>query len=92
MKTTEGKNYVNSINTWLNSMPQQDQYTSTQDYLEAINKWKEETPAFQEKAVASSYVAAINELQEYIYNKALEIDPTYTKDSLETQEMLGSVM
>ncbi len=92
MKTTEGKNYVNSINTWLNSMPQQDQYTSTQDYLDAINKWKEETPASQEKAVASSYVAAINELQKYIYNKALEIDPTYTKDSLETQEMLGSVM
>ena len=92
MKTTEGKNYVNSINTWLNSMPQQDQYTSAQDYLEAIKKWKEETPSSQEKAIASSYIAAINELQEYIYNKALEINSTYTKDSLETQEMLGSVM
>ena len=92
MKTTEGKNYVNSINTWLNSMPQQDQYTSTQDYLEAIKKWKEETPSSQEKAIASSYIVAINELQEYIYNKALEINSTYTKDSLETQEMLGSVM
>lgn len=35
---------------------------------------------------------AVNDLQEYVYAKALAIDPAYTRDSSEAKEMLGSVM
>lgn len=42
--------------------------------------------------VPTAYASAVSELQSYLYNKALAIDPSYTQDSDEAQELLGSVM
>ena len=42
--------------------------------------------------VPTVYASAVSELQSYLYNKALAIDPSYTQDSDEAKELLGSVM
>lgn len=43
-------------------------------------------------AIQSTYALTISNLQEYLYQKALAIDPSYTADSIEAQEILGCVM
>lgn len=43
-------------------------------------------------AVTTVYVKSCDDLQSYIYAKAAAIDPAYTPQSTEAQEMLGSVM
>lgn len=42
--------------------------------------------------IPTVYASAVSELQSYLYNKALAIDPSYTQDSDEAKELLGSVM
>lgn len=49
-------------------------------------------PADLEAAVVAAYTKSCDELQEYIYAKAVAIDPSFTKESNEAREMLGSVM
>lgn len=43
-------------------------------------------------AFIAAYAKSCDQIQEYIYAKALAVDPEYTKESAEAQEMLGSVM
>lgn len=42
--------------------------------------------------VPAVYASSVSELQKYLYDKAIAIDPSYTQDSDEAQEILGCVM
>ena len=91
--TSSLKQYEESVNKWQNEMPSSRDYNSTEEYMLALSKWKENTPVSQENAVKTAYTNAIlNDLTNYIYDRALSIDASYTKDSIEAQEMLGTVM
>ena len=91
--TSSLKQYEESVNKWQNEMPSSSDYNSTEEYMLALSKWKENTPVSQENAVKIAYTNAIlNDLTNYIYDRALSIDESYTKDSIEAQEMLGTVM
>ena len=90
--TEVGKAYAESISEWQNSMPAAENFDSTEAYMAAVNEWMANTPISQEKAVAVAYAGACEDLKAYIYAKALAIDSSYTEESTETQEMLGSVM
>lgn len=90
--TEVGKAYAESISEWQNSMPAAESFDSTEAYMAAVNEWMTNTPVSQEKAVAVAYAGACEDLKAYIYAKALAIDSSYTEESTEAQEMLGSVM
>ena len=90
--TEVGKAYAESISEWQNSMPAAESFDSTEAYMAAVNEWMTNTPISQEKAVAVAYAGACEDLKAYIYAKALAIDSSYTEESTEAQEMLGSVM
>ena len=90
--TEVGKAYAESISEWQNSMPAAENFDSTEAYMAAVNEWMANTPISQEKAVAVAYAGACEDLKAYIYAKALAIDSSYTEESTEAQEMLGSVM
>lgn len=90
--TEVGKAYAESISEWQNSMPAAENFDSTEAYMAAVNEWMANTPVSQEKAVAVAYAGACEDLKAYIYAKALAIDSSYTEESTEAQEMLGSVM
>jgi ABC-2 type transport system permease protein len=49
-------------------------------------------PTTQEQTITTAYTSSIEELQQYVYDKAIKIDASYTEDSDEAQEMLGAVM
>lgn len=49
-------------------------------------------PADPQTAFVTAYTNTCGQIQEYVYAKALAIDPAYTQESAEAQEMLGSVM
>lgn len=49
-------------------------------------------PADPKTAFVTAYARACEEIQEYVYAKALAVDPAYTRESAAAQEMLGSVM
>lgn len=60
-----------------------------------LNDFAEETaasPSNPQAAFLSAYTKACGQIQDYVYAKALQINPAYTKESAEAQEMLGSVM
>ncbi len=90
--TEVGKAYAESISEWQNSIPAAENFDSTEAYMAAVNEWMANTPVSQEKAVAVAYAGACEDLKAYIYAKALAIDSSYTEESTEAQEMLGSVM
>lgn len=50
------------------------------------------SPASPQTAFVAAYTSSCEQIQEYVYAKALTINPEYTKESSEAQEMLGSVM
>ena len=49
-------------------------------------------PADPQTAFVTAYTKSCEQVQEYIYERALAVDPAYTAESAEAQEMLGSVM
>lgn len=49
-------------------------------------------PTDSQKAFTAAYTKTCVEIQEYLQNKALAVNPEYTPESSEAQEMLGSVM
>lgn len=51
-----------------------------------------QTPADPQAAFAAAYARSCEQLREYLYARALAIDPSYTQDSAAAQELLGSVM
>ena len=90
MKTEAGQSYAAAVTQWQAAMPAQDSFSSVEDYLAAIDTWQEASPATQEQAVTAAYAAACDALQNEITQNAQAAG--YKKDSLEAQEMLGSVM
>lgn len=90
MTTEIGKNFADGITAWQESMPQQSNYSSAEEYTAALNEWKTNTPATQEQAVTVAYTAACLDLQTYAEQKAALLG--YDKDSMEAQEILGSIM
>lgn len=92
MTTACGKSYAASVDIWLGIMPNMNKYPSVESYIKALEEWKKLSPATTEKAASIAYTSACSQIQEYVYDKALRLNEKYTKDSAETQEMLGSVM
>lgn len=91
-KTEAGKSLENAVTEWQGKKPDATAFTSTEAYMAAMAEWAAATPASAENAVTISYTMAANDLQEYVYGKALAVDPSYTRESNEAKEMLGSVM
>ncbi len=91
-KTEAGKNFENAVTEWQGKKPDATAFTSTEAYMAAMAEWAAATPASAENAVTIAYTMAANDLQEYVYGKALAVDPAYTRESNEAKEMLGSVM
>lgn len=92
LTTEAGKALEAAVTEWQAAKPQQSDFESTEQYVAALTKWASETPATAENGVTIAYAQAASDLQEYVYAKALAIDPAYTRDSSEAKEMLGSVM
>ncbi len=92
MKTEAGKSIKSAVESWQASKPDMTKFDSTDAYAAAMTEWAASTPASSENAVKLAYTAAVNDLQEYVYAKAEETDPSYTRDSSEAAEMLGTVM
>lgn len=91
-KTEAGKSFENAVTEWQGKKPDDTAFTSTEAYMAAMAEWAAATPASAENAVTIAYTMAANDLQEYVYGKALAVDPAYTRESNEAKEMLGSVM
>lgn len=92
LTTEAGKALEAAVTEWQAAKPQQSDFESTEQYVAALTKWASGTPATAENGVTIAYAQAASDLQEYVYAKALAIDPAYTRDSSEAKEMLGSVM
>ena len=92
MTTDTGKNFEKAVSEWQANAPVMTAFDSVEAYAAAMKEWAAATPATAENAITLSYSAAVNDLQEYIYEKALALDPSYTRDSDGAKEMLGSVM
>lgn len=92
MKTEAGKSFERTVNDWQGKKPDAAQFASAEAYAAAMTEWAAATPATAENAVTVAYTAAANDLQEYVYAKALSLNPAYTRESNEAKEMLGSVM
>lgn len=90
--TDSEKLYAKTYSDWSETMPKSSDYKSTSEYLKALAEWNSKSPATKESAITCAYTVALRDLQDYIYAKALEIDPSYTKDSKEAMELLGTVM
>lgn len=87
-----GKALEDAVGKWQAAKPQQSDFESAEQYVAALTKWAAASPATAENGVTIAYAQAASDLQEYVYAKALAIDPAYTRDSSEAKEMLGSVM
>ena len=61
-------------------------------FLANIAEETAKNPANPQTAFVSAYTKSCGQIQEYIYAKALAVNPAYTAESNEAQEMLGSVM
>lgn len=91
-ETDAAKVYVKNFQDWNNLKPQEKDFDSTEKYNAALSAWQEKNPVSIYGAGASAYAVACAKLQDYIYAKALALNPAYTAESNEAQEMLGSVM
>lgn len=90
LNTTCGEQYVIAISEWQATMPSINDYESIDDYYYDLNAWNENTPLSSESAIKMAYTNACNDLQGYILQKAVK--QGYLENSIEAQEMLGSVM
>ena len=92
LTTEAGKALEAAVTEWQAAKPQQSSFGSAEQYAAAMAEWAAASPATAENGVTIAYAQAASDLQEYVYAKALAIDPAYTRDSSEAKEMLGSVM
>ena len=92
MKTEAGMALERAVDEWQANKPDVKAFDSAEAYAAAMGEWAKATPATMENAVTLAYTTAVNDLQEYVYAKALALDPAYTRDSDEAKEILGSVM
>ena len=61
-------------------------------FLSNITTEMTNNPTDPQNAFTTAYTKSCGQIQEYVYAKALTINPEYTQESTEAQEMLGSVM
>lgn len=92
MKTAAGREFESAVGEWQSAKPDAGSLPSTEAYAAAMAEWAAATPASVENAVKLAFATAANDLQEYVYGKALALDPSYTRDSDAAKEMLGAVM
>ena len=92
METETGKNLETAVGEWQAARPDMAAFDSVEEYTAEMKEWADTSPATAENAIALAYTDAANDLQEYVYDKALALDPAYTRDSTEAKEMLGAVM
>lgn len=90
--TEAGKSLEQAVGEWQTMKPDVSAFDSVEAYWNAMTEWAAASPATAENAVRIAYAAAVDDLQEAVYEKALGINPAYTRESNEAQEMLGSVM
>ena len=83
---------VNSYTEWNNNKPQLENYKTEDEYNVALKTWSEANPMTQVGAVSASTMVSIEEIQDYMYEYALNINSNYTKDTTEAKEILGVVM
>ncbi len=90
MKTSAGNEYRALILNWQGAMPSKDNYENLSDYSLALDDWNDQSPATQEGAAVTAYTFACKDLQSYVLEGAATLG--YKEESLEAQEILGSVM
>ncbi len=90
--TEAGKSLEQAVGEWQTAKPDVSAFDSVEAYRNAMTEWAAASPATAENAVRIAYAAAVDDLQKAVYEKALGINPAYTRESNEAQEMLGSVM
>lgn len=61
-------------------------------FLTEMQKETANHPTDPQTAFTTAYTTSCEKIQEYVYAKALAVNPDYTKESAEAQEMLGAVM
>lgn len=83
---------VNSYTEWNNNKPKLEDYKSEDEYNVALKTWSEANPMTQVGAISASTMVSIEEIQDYMYEYALNINSNYTKDTTEAKEILGVVM
>ena len=84
MATDCGDAYIADVAQWQAAMPDPSN-------AEAFAKWQAQNPATSANAVKAAVVAAASEVKAYVEDKAAKIDESYTPDTKECQEILGSV-
>lgn len=83
---------VNSYTEWNNNKPKLEDYKSEDEYNVALKTWSKSNPMTQVGAISASTMVSIEEIQDYMYEYALNINSNYTKDTTEAKEILGVVM
>ncbi len=81
---------VRAINYYENEVDGMEEFDEL--FLNNISEELIANPTDPQKAFVSAYAKSCEQIQEYVYAKALEVNPQYTHESAEAQEMLGSVM
>lgn len=83
---------LNSYTEWNNNKPKLEDYKSEDEYNVAFKTWSKSNPMTQVGAISASTMVSIEEIQDYMYEYALNINSNYTKDTTEAKEILGVVM
>lgn len=83
---------LNSYTEWNNNKPKLEDYKSEDEYNVALKTWSKSNPMTQVGAISASTMISIEEIQDYMYEYALNINSNYTKDTTEAKEILGVVM
>lgn len=83
---------LNSYTKWNNNKPKLEDYKSEDEYNVALKTWSKSNPMTQVGAISASTMISIEEIQDYMYEYALNINSNYTKDTTEAKEILGVVM
>ncbi|MGN1052179.1 MAG: ABC transporter permease, partial [Candidatus Scatosoma sp.] len=97
MQTDTGKAYKTQITealaAWQAAVPPvADPSSPTAEELAALAAWQNNNPATAESAFTAAYAAAAQSVQAYAQAKALEINPAYTADTAEAQEIVAASM
>ena len=83
---------LNSYTEWNNNKPKLEDYKSEDEYNVALKTWSKSNPMTQVGAISASTMVSIEEIQDYMYEYALNINSNYTKYTTEAKEILGVVM
>ena len=83
---------LNSYTEWNNNKPKLEDYKSEDEYNVALKTWSKSNPMTQVGAIETATMVSIEEIQDYMYEYALNINSNYTKDTTEAKEILGVVM